>query len=103
MSLSNIQLLQNSDPEVNQLQINIKTVLAPVIGNPVVGGLVVGPVALTVGLNNISHGLGQTLQGWWVVSPQGVTNVYQVTGVANPAQILTVNSSAAVTVSFYVF
>lgn len=103
MALSNIQLLQSTDPDINQLQINIKNVLNPIIGNAILGGRVVGPIALTVGNNNVSHGLGTTLQGWWPVSPQGVSNLYQNQGSANPAQILVINSSAAITVSFYVF
>lgn len=104
MSLSNIELISSQDQDVNQLQINIKRALTPLINNPLLGGDVVsGSVTLSVGDNNISHGLNSTLQGWVIVDINGPSVIYRNQASVDPTKILVLNSSAAVTVSLYVF
>lgn len=104
MALSNIELLSSKDQDVNQLQINIKKVLTPLINNPLLGGNIVGgSVTLATGDNNISHGLNQTLQGWSVQDINGPAVIYRNQGSVDPTKILVLNSSAAVTVTLYVF
>lgn len=101
MGLSNIELLQTQDGDVNQLQINIKKVLTPLINNPLLAGNTMS-VDLKTGDNQIAHGLNRTLLGWVIVDIDGASVIYR-NGKLNPSQILTLNSSAAVNVSLYVF
>lgn len=102
MALSNIELIQTQDQDVNQLQINIKKVLTPLINNPLLGGNVLQST-LATGDNKISHGLNRALQGWVIVDVNGITDVYRNQGNFDPTKILVLNSSAAVSVSLYVF
>jgi hypothetical protein len=102
MALSNMELIQTTDGDVNQLQINVKRTFTPLINNPLLGGNIL-QATLVVGDNQISHGLNRTLQGWIIVDRNGASSIYRNQGTQNPSQILVLNSSAAVTVSLYVF
>jgi hypothetical protein len=83
------------------LQTRWKSILDPVLANPMTNMSILKNVALGVGNNQISHLLGQTQQGWIITDIQGVSTIYRnkpFNGV-----YLYLNSSASVIVSIGVF
>lgn len=75
--------------------------LEPLIGNPLNSVLILKNVELAMGDTVINHRLGKTQQGWFLVDIDGAATVYR--SAAFNALTLTLNSSAAVTVSLGVF
>lgn len=78
--------------------------LNPVVSNPVVGGNLLKNIVLASGDNVINHGLGENLQGYWVVLNSAAVTFYdkQATN-PRPQLTLILNASGATTVSLYVF
>lgn len=75
--------------------------LNPVISNPVNSTHVLGGVSLAVGSNTVNHGLGRTLQGWFLTDIQGAATVYR--SAPFNALTLTLTSDAAVVCNIGVF
>lgn len=101
-TLSNIELIQTDDGDVNQLQINVKKALNPVFNNPILSGNTM-TFQLAVGDNFINHGLNRALQGWTITDVNQPTTVYRNQGSSDPTRILVLNSTAIASVSLYVF
>jgi len=57
-------------------------------------------VSLVIGDNLIPHGLNRALTGWAIVDIDGASDIYKTT---SNSRFITLNSSAAVTVSLEVF
>jgi hypothetical protein len=98
--------VQTSDRSVNQLQQNIIQTLNQIVKNPLInGGLILQKQNLVSGNNTIAHGLGRTLQGWFVVRYRGGwADIFDNQDSNNNAgSTLVLNSSADVTVDVYVF
>jgi hypothetical protein len=102
--MSAIGLVQSTDRLMNQLQQNIKQAVTPVLRNPLVQGNLITGIALKTGDNTISHGLGQTLQGWIVVGQGSAASFYdKQASNPNTQKTLILNSSADVTINLYCF
>lgn len=78
-----------------------KSVLDPVIKNPLNGVSILSNIPLAIGSNKIAHLLGDVQQGWFLVDLNGVASIYR----SQPftATYLYLTSSAVVTVSLGVF
>jgi hypothetical protein len=99
-----IARVQTENREVNQLQSNIISSLQSIVQNQLVNGRVIKEKKLTVGSNTINHGLGQKLQGWFIVRKRSTSDIYdEQDSNKNPELTLILNSSAEVTVDIYVF
>jgi hypothetical protein len=73
----------------------------PVLANPINQGLLIQSISLISGNTTIAHGLLRMQQGWIIVDQNGAAEIYRSKSF-NPLT-LTLNSSAAVTVSLWVF
>lgn len=96
--------VQSTDRLINQLQQNINQVLNPIANNPLVNGSILTSITLIAGLNTINHGLGRTLQGWFLVRNKASSVVHD-NQAQNPNTDLTLLlvSTAATIVDVYVF
>lgn len=98
------QLVQTDDRNVNQLQQSIAQALKPLLSNPATQGLLLPGVSLSSGSTTVNHGLNAKLQGWIIVGQSGLATVYdQQAENTNADKTLALVSSAAVTVTLYVF
>lgn len=77
--------------------------LNPVIANLLLQGQLLSNQELITGTNAVNHKLGRNPVGWFLVSPQGPSVVYQEAYQPNPTLFLTLNSSADMTTGIWVF
>ena len=83
------------------LQTKWKSILDPLLANPLNGVLILSNIPLASGTTTISHKLGRQQTGWFLTDINGAATVYR-SQPFNPLT-LTLTSSAAVTVSIGVF
>lgn len=78
--------------------------LNPLIANVLLQGKLLSGVSLANGTTVINHGLGRDLKGYMVVLKSGTSSISD-NQLINPTPSLTLslNSSAAITVSLWVF
>jgi len=84
-----------------QLVTRWKSILDPVVANPLNGASVLKDIPLVNGSTTINHLLGQTMQGWFIVDITGAATIYRSAPFND--KTLTLTSNAAVTVSIGVF
>lgn len=99
--IGTIALVQTTERTINQLQLNIKQAVEPVLKNPLVQGQFLNGQALVIGSNVINHGLGRTMQGWMVTDVNAAANIYRSAALND--KTLTLTSDVAVTVNIYIF
>lgn len=75
--------------------------LNPVLANPLLSGKVLGPITLVSGVNAVNHGLGRTMQGWFITDQNALASIYRSAPLNATNLVLT--SSAAVTLLLWVF
>lgn len=75
--------------------------LNPLLTLPMLQGLQLANVVLKVGANNINHKLGRKMQGWFPTNKNAFADLY----CSKPFNdtTLTLNASAPVTVSLWVY
>lgn len=86
--------------ESQRLQSNIEDAVTAALKNPLLDGRLLNDVALISGNTKIEHKLDRKIRGYLVVRKSVAANIYDV---SNDDLFLTLNSSAAVTVSIWVF
>lgn len=93
--------LQTQDPVLQRLQTVWRSLLNPVITNPVTSGILLSNIPLVSGTNVINTTLGRKQQGWIITDITAASNIYR--SAAFNELTLTLNSSAACTVSLMVY
>lgn len=83
------------------MQTKWKSILDPLLKNPINGISILSNVQLIDGSTVINHGLGQLQQGWFLIDIDGAATIYRSQPFSTTT--LTLVSSAAVTVSIGVF
>lgn len=83
------------------LQTRWKSILDPVIKNPLNGVSILKNVSLRIGETKIPHLLSEKQQGWFIVDVNGAANIYRSKPLESAYLYLT--SDAAVVVSLGVF
>lgn len=97
-------VLNTQDPDLATVQRNLVRVLQPVFNTPTLGGNLLTQQTLAIGINNINHGLGRTLNGWQIVRQRAQANIWDSQDANKTPQLtLALNSSAAVVCDIYVF
>jgi hypothetical protein len=86
---------------LDNMQNRWASIINPLLSNPLNNSSLLKNIELQTGDNVINHLLGRTLQGWIIVDIQGVADIYRSMPLND--QTLTLNSSAAVTISLGVF
>jgi hypothetical protein len=89
--------------DLPQMQVQWAAALNPVIANPVTNGLQLTGIALINGTTVINHKLSRKMQGWFITDIDGVASIYKPKTSPFNATTLTLVSSAAVTVSIWVY
>lgn len=80
------------------------SILNPIIANPLMGGRLLVGIKVVLGDNTINHGLGEKLQGYFVVMNSANATFYDKQQTNATAQLtLILVASAAATISLYVF
>lgn len=92
------QLTQNS---FSLLQTSWKAALTPVIQNELNQGILLDNISLVIGNNKINHLLTRMQKGWLITDINGAATIYRSAPLND--QTLTLNSTAAVVVSIWVF
>lgn len=84
-----------------QLATRWKSLLDPLLANPLNDVSVIYNVSLINGATTINHLLGQKMTGWYIVDINGAATIYRSQPLND--KTLTLTSNAAVTVSIGVF
>ena len=88
---------------LDQLQSKWASVIDPVLANPICNGIQLTDVTLSIGVNTINHKLGRKLNGYIITGMHGAySQIYDSTSTM-PTLTLILNSSAATSVSIYVY
>jgi hypothetical protein len=89
---------------IDQLSTKWSAIINPFLQNPLNKASILKNQSLTTGSNTINHGLGQTLQGWYIVRQRASAQIYD-TQDSNPTPqvTLTLQVSAPVVVDLAVF
>jgi hypothetical protein len=96
--------IQSSDQAANLQQSYTSTAISNLGSSPIVDGSILPSIALKSGSNSVSHKLGRKLNGWLIVRQRAAATVYDnQDNNQTPAQTLTLQASADVTVDLYVF
>lgn len=104
MAFLNFKQIRAIDPDLAQVQDNVKEVMTPFITNAFLDGLLIEKVTLlSAAPTQIIHTLGRTLRGWVIVDRDAVASVYRTNPTVRPDQILELTTSANTVVSLYVF
>ena len=89
--LQSFQLLQNQ----------WKSILDPVVANPIVKGQAVNGIALTTAATTVPIKLGRTQQGWFITDINAAATVFRTGDFNSDNMVLT--ASASCTVNLWVF
>jgi hypothetical protein len=93
--------------DLQQLDNNISDFSINIAKSEIVDGRIIEDYSLINGDNYIPHGLNRVLRGWFPVRKSGNANIYDkqadTTIDVRPSSTLVLNSSAAITVSLWVF
>jgi hypothetical protein len=86
--------------DIQRLQKNLETAVAQAIKSPLLDGRIIPNVTLASGDNKIEHKLARTLRGYLVIDRTNGATIYRT---SIDDKYLTLNSSAQITVSLWVF
>jgi hypothetical protein len=96
--------VQTQDRELNQVQQNLVRSLTPLLSLSLLNGVILSGIVLASGDNTVSHTLGRTLTGWFLVRKRGTAVIYDKQDTNSlPELTLVLNASAGETVDIYVF
>jgi hypothetical protein len=99
--LSSIPLIKTGDVGLDLFMTRLKSGLDPVLANPLVNGLLLRNISLSIGDNVVNHRLSRQMQGWMLVDQSAGVVLYRSAPLNDLT--LTLNASAPVTVSLWVF
>lgn len=98
----NLPIIFDAIKNFSQFQTKWASFINPILGNPLVNGIILKDLSLSTGDNVISHLLQRNIQGYFVVDQNAAAQFYRKAS-SQPTLTMTLNSSANVTVSLYVF
>lgn len=75
--------------------------LNPIVANPILSGHALNNIILANGVTTVNHSLGRNMQGWIITDRNGAATIFR----SQPfnSLTLTLTSSAAITLSLWVF
>ena len=83
------------------MQTRWKSLLDPILENPINSISIIDNVALVIGNNVINHRLGRKQQGWLILDIDAASTIYRSADFND--KTLTLNASAAATIKLGVF
>lgn len=96
-----LPFFKSDDPTLELLQTKWRSILNPLIAQPISSGNPLNGISLAASANVINHKLGRVPQGWFVTDVNTSTIIYR-SGPMNDKTI-TLTSSNAATVNLWVF
>jgi hypothetical protein len=99
--MAQLPLIQAKDQSMNLQLTRWKSLVDPVLANPMTNPSILKNVSLVVGDNVVNHKLGRMQQGWMIVDVDAPATIYR--SAALNSTTLTLNSDAACVVSIAVF
>lgn len=99
-----LKTVQTKDRILNQIQGNTRDAIQKILANPVLNGVLLTEVSLSVGTNSINHGLGRVLEGWIVVRQRDQADIWDSQDDnTTPQYTLDLDSDTATIVDLYLF
>lgn len=99
-----LPLIHSTDTELNLIQTKWKSLIDPILGNPLIDGRLIKGVNLINGTTIINHLLGRDLVGYIIVGINGIAEIFDnQASNQTPDLTLSLTSNAAVTVNLWVF
>lgn len=99
-----LPLIHSSDTELNLIQTKWKSLIDPILGNPLIDGRLIKGVNLINGTTIINHLLGRDLVGYIIVGISGIAEIFDnQASNQSPDLTLSLTSNAVVTVNLWVF
>lgn len=92
--------IRTQDKELTQLQNSLARIFLDLLGLEILNGRLIEDVEVTTSTATVNHGLNRELKGWIVVKKNADRRVWQ-TDITSTT--LTLDASATVTVSLWVF
>lgn len=96
-----LPIQQTSDQGMMLMQKTWASQLNPMLANALTAGSLIPNVVLTDGSTTFNHYLGRQMQGWIIVDQNAAASIWRSAPLNGTT--LTLTSSAAVTVSLWVF
>ncbi len=96
-----LPLIKTALTDLSLLSTKWKSLLDPILKNPMNEVSILSNIPLAIGSNKIPHLLGSVQRGWFLVDINGVATIYRSSSFN--ASYLYLTSSAVVTVSLGVF
>lgn len=103
--LKHYKKISSDSRAVNQLQENVEQALNPIVDKQILDGILIKDISLISGQdNNINHLLGRELLGWTIVRQKANSIIWDSQDSSiSKSRTLTLNCSADVTISIWVF
>lgn len=102
--MSQLPILQSASQEMGMMQTRWASIINPLLTNPLVNGIILKSVSLTIGSNQINHLLGRKLQGWCLTRKRASADIYDTQDSNSmPELTLSLVSDAQVIVDIYVY
>lgn len=99
-----LPIYQTANKDVSLLQTTWATQLNPLLGNPLVNGVLLHGVKLANGTTIINHTLGRKLTGWMLVGINAAATVFDNQASNQQPQLtLSLTSNAVATCNIWVF
>lgn len=99
--MSSTPIIKSGNQALDLWQSRLKSDLDPVLANPLVNGLLLPNIQLSVGQTVINHFLGRNQQGWVIVDQAAISQIFRSAPLNN--KTLTLQSTNPVVVSLWVF
>lgn len=100
--LKDFKKVSGADDEVAKLQERLQEFFVPLVNNPMLDGVLLKNVQLTTTATDVPHNLRREPIGWTIVRQNANATIWEQT-TNLPTAFLKLQSSAAVTVSIWVF
>lgn len=94
--LTLLPLIQTSLRDLSLLSTRWKSILDPLLSNPISSSNILKSVPLINGVNVINHGLGRALQGWVITDVTAAAVVFRSAPLNSLTLTLTSNASTVV-------
>ena len=101
--IKSFKTINTTEFELGQVQDNVAAALGPVLSQPLIGGHLLKSIHLVAGDNVLQHSFGKPVS--WFVCGQSATAQFYDKQASNklPKMTLILNSSAACTISLFIF
>lgn len=102
MSVKPFRPINVKDPDLMRVQDSVKETFSSLVRSPILNSNSV-VAALTTSPVEVSHGLNRNIQGWFIIRQNAQAAIWEPSASDTPNKTVTLEASAAVTVTIYFF